>query len=136
MLTPENVQIHSQGAALLLVWAANVIKNYAATKFLHEDMQRPTLEYTNLPSDYRKRDMQQITIESKIKIRQQKRKDTDAFNIKLKEKRKREKGSDDEDEDDESKDKEGEEGEEDEAAKRQKEEKLRAKKELKAVRAK
>lgn len=112
------MQIHSQGAALLLVWAANVIKNYAATKWLHEEIAGPTAEFTNLPPEYKRRDMQQITIESKIKIRQQKRKDTEAFNIKLKEKRKKEKGSDEEDEDDESKDKEGEEGEDDEAAKR------------------
>ena len=35
MLTPENVQIHSQGAAFLLVWAANMIKLYAATKWLN-----------------------------------------------------------------------------------------------------
>lgn len=65
----QNVQIHSQGAALLLVWAANVIKNYAATKWLHEEIQGTTAEYANLPPEYRKRDMQQITIESKIKIR-------------------------------------------------------------------
>ena len=29
MLTPENVQLHSEGAALLLIWAANMIKMYA-----------------------------------------------------------------------------------------------------------
>ena len=29
MLTPENVQLHSEGAALLLIWSANIIKMYA-----------------------------------------------------------------------------------------------------------
>jgi hypothetical protein len=29
MLTPENVNLHSEGAALLLIWAANTIKLYA-----------------------------------------------------------------------------------------------------------
>lgn len=41
MLTPENVQIHSQGAAFLLVWAANVIKHYAALKWLGDDIKKP-----------------------------------------------------------------------------------------------
>ena len=91
-------------------------------------------EYENLPANYKRRDMQQITIESKIKLRQQKRKDTEAFNIKIKERRKRERGgaTDDEDgaSDDSSKDnkKEGDDEqqakeEEDEVAKRAKEEK-------------
>lgn len=38
LLTPENVQIHSQGAAFLLVWAANFIKLYATTKWLGKDL--------------------------------------------------------------------------------------------------
>ena len=29
MLTPENVQLHSQAGALLLIWVANQIKLYA-----------------------------------------------------------------------------------------------------------
>lgn len=39
MLTPENVQIHSSGAAFLLVWAANIIKLYASTKWLAEELK-------------------------------------------------------------------------------------------------
>lgn len=34
MLTPENLQLHSEAAALLLIWAANSIKQYAAFKSL------------------------------------------------------------------------------------------------------
>ena len=34
MLTPENVQLHSEGAALLLIWSANLIKLYACWKKL------------------------------------------------------------------------------------------------------
>lgn len=34
MLTPENVQLHSEAAALLLIWSANVIKLYACLKKL------------------------------------------------------------------------------------------------------
>jgi len=40
MLTPENVQIHSSGAAFLLVWAANIIKLYAATKWLGDELKQ------------------------------------------------------------------------------------------------
>lgn len=34
MLTPENLQLHSEAAALLLIWAANLIKAYACYKRL------------------------------------------------------------------------------------------------------
>ncbi len=34
MLTPENLQLHSEAAALLLIWAANMIKAYACYKKL------------------------------------------------------------------------------------------------------
>ena len=47
MLTPENVQIHSQGAALLLVWAANIIKQYASYKWIGEDLNKPGQPYSN-----------------------------------------------------------------------------------------
>lgn len=48
MLTPENVQVHSQGAALILVWAANVIKAYAASKWLGIDPGEQPPLYANL----------------------------------------------------------------------------------------
>ena len=34
LLTPENVQLHSEAAALLLIWSANIIKLYACYKRL------------------------------------------------------------------------------------------------------
>ena len=34
VLNPENVQVHSEAAALLLIWAANMIKLYACQKVL------------------------------------------------------------------------------------------------------
>ena len=69
MLTPENVQIHSQGAAFLLIWAANVIKHYAATKALGHQQKTLGPQYANLGADYEKEDLQQITIETKIAMR-------------------------------------------------------------------
>lgn len=69
MLTPENVQIHSQGAAFLLVWAANVIKHYAALKWLGDDIRKTAPQFANLSPSYKKRDLQQITIETKIQMR-------------------------------------------------------------------
>jgi len=54
MLTPENVQLHSEAAALLLIWGANMIKYYACHRKLqpkdaapqkplrYEDLQRIT----------------------------------------------------------------------------------------------
>lgn len=57
MLTPENVQIHSHGAALLLVWSANVIKQYAAFKWVGDDLAPKQVGYTNLSPSYRKTDL-------------------------------------------------------------------------------
>jgi hypothetical protein len=37
LLTPENLQLHSEAAALLLIWAANSIKLYACFKRLKMD---------------------------------------------------------------------------------------------------
>jgi hypothetical protein len=41
LLTPENVQINSEAAALLLIWAANIIKQYAAAKYLKDKLKKP-----------------------------------------------------------------------------------------------
>ena len=58
MLTPENLQMHSQGAALLLIWAANLIKNYAAFKFLGDELKLHKEPYKNLKaSNYNQRDL-------------------------------------------------------------------------------
>ena len=70
------MQLHSHGAALLLVWAANVIKQYAAYKWLGEDPSEPGQPYMNLHthntgSKYKQRDLRQITIETKIKMKQE-----------------------------------------------------------------
>lgn len=50
MLTPENVQFHSEGAALLLIWGANLIKLYACYKKLKpkEDIGVKKLNYEAL----------------------------------------------------------------------------------------
>ena len=93
MLTPENVQIHSQGAALLLVWAANIIKHYAALKWLGDDVKKSGPQYANLSPEYRRRDLQQITIETKIAMRQQKRHQEEKYEDGRKE-RKRKDGDD------------------------------------------
>jgi hypothetical protein len=41
MLTPDNLQLHSEAAALLLIWAANTIKEYAVYKKLQADGRLP-----------------------------------------------------------------------------------------------
>lgn len=80
LLTPENVQIHSQGAALLLVWAANAIKNYAAFKYLGDELKLAKAPYANLkPSGFARRDLQGITIETKLQVREQRRKEMEAY---------------------------------------------------------
>ena len=93
LLTPENVQIHSQGAALLLVWVANVIKNYAAYKYLGDELKLSKVPYANLkPAGFARRDLQGITIETKLQVREQRRKEMDAY---TKAHEKEEAGSDD-----------------------------------------
>ena len=58
MLTPENVSIHSKGAAFMLVWAANIIKLYAATKWLGEELNTELQrQYLNLSPNYEKKDL-------------------------------------------------------------------------------
>jgi hypothetical protein len=50
MLTPENLQLHSEAAALLLIWAANLIKHYACHKFFKGDGDNQNvLKMDNLP---------------------------------------------------------------------------------------
>lgn len=44
MLTPENLQLHSEAAALLLIWAANMIKAYACYKKLGLSLAQDTVE--------------------------------------------------------------------------------------------
>ena len=64
---------------MLLVWAANVIKAYAASKWLGIDPSEQPPMYSNLQPTFKKRDLQQITIETKIAMRQKKRTDTQAY---------------------------------------------------------
>lgn len=49
MLTPENLYLHSEAAALLLIWAANSIKQYACYKFLKSDDNQNVLRMDTLP---------------------------------------------------------------------------------------
>lgn len=49
MLTPENLHLHSEAAALLLIWCANVIKLYACSRKLQHSMQE---EAHHLDPDY------------------------------------------------------------------------------------
>ena len=118
MLTPENVQIHSQGAALLLVWAANTIKQYAAYKWVGDDLIKKPQAFSNLTASYKKKDLQQITIETKIALRQKKRKEKEAFD----EKRKKDNPDDEEGEEDDE-DNSGDEDDEEGSAKKPKKEK-------------
>ena len=62
MLTPENVQLHSEGAALLLIWAANMIKLYACWKKVGPPTKevRQALKYE---------DMQKITNRTKVMLK-------------------------------------------------------------------
>lgn len=62
MLTPENVQLHSEGAALLLIWGANVIKLYACHKRLKpaEDAPQKPLRYE---------DLQRITNRTRVQLK-------------------------------------------------------------------
>jgi len=59
MLTPENVQLHSEGAALLLIWGANVIKLYACHKRLKPKDDAPT-------KPLRYEDLQRITNRTRV----------------------------------------------------------------------
>ena len=64
MLTPENVQLHSEGAALLLIWAANMIKLYACWK----KVGPPAAEVSRpLKHD----DLQKITNRTKVMLKNQ-----------------------------------------------------------------
>lgn len=104
LLTPENVQIHSQGAALLLVWAANIIKNYAAFKYLGDDLQLHKPTYSNLQPAYKKRDLQSITIQTKLQLREQRRgkkEEYDKLHQKKTDSDEEEQEGDDEDQDEE-----------------------------------
>lgn len=70
ILTPENVQIHSQGAAFLLVWAANVIKLYAASQWVGGIFKEEPSKYKNMKtSDYGLQDLQQVTLQTKLDMR-------------------------------------------------------------------
>ena len=58
---------------MLLVWGANVIKSYAAFKWLGEEALTASVPvigpFGNVNSAIKERDLQQITIETKIKMR-------------------------------------------------------------------
>ena len=58
---------------MLLVWGANVIKHYAAFKWLGDDALTAAVPvigpFGNVNSTIKERDLQQITIETKIKMR-------------------------------------------------------------------
>jgi len=54
---------------LLLIWGANVIKHYACLKWLGENVKQNPPAFLNLSPNYKKRDLQQITIETKIGLR-------------------------------------------------------------------
>ena len=62
MLTPENVQMHSEGAALLLIWGANIIKLYACQKKL-----KPKDEPPQKPLRYE--DLQRITNRTRVQLK-------------------------------------------------------------------
>jgi len=59
----QNVQLHSEGAALLLIWAANIIKLYACIKKLN-----PKEEATAKPLKYE--DLQRITNKTRVQLKQ------------------------------------------------------------------
>lgn len=44
MLTPENLHLHSEAAALLLIWSANVIKLYACSRKLQHTIQDDSIQ--------------------------------------------------------------------------------------------
>lgn len=62
MLTPENVQMQSEGAALLLIWAANMIKLYACHKRL-----KPKDDPPQKPLRYE--DLQRITNRTRVQLK-------------------------------------------------------------------
>ena len=62
MLTPENVQLHSEGAALLLIWAANMIKLYACWKKVGPPKQE-------VKTALKTEDMQKITNRTKVMLK-------------------------------------------------------------------
>ncbi|CDW88384.1 UNKNOWN [Stylonychia lemnae] len=63
-LTPQNVHLHSEGAALLLVWAANLIKWYACTKKLG-DTNESGLAHQGLNAA----EIQKISARTKIMVK-------------------------------------------------------------------
>lgn len=80
MLTPENVQLHSQSAAFLLVWAANLIKLYAVTQWLGVDVTQDMsaaqrfLNNTGTAEDFHK-----ITLQTKLDLRSKKREEQQRY---------------------------------------------------------
>ena len=84
------MQIHSQGAALLLVWAANVIKQYAAYKWLGDEIVPKPIGFANLSPSYKRHDLQQITIETKIAMRKKNRAEADEYEKKMAKKKPKE----------------------------------------------
>ena len=67
-MTPQNVHIHSEGAALLLIWAHNIIKYYACAVALGElaaDGQNNSYGKMQLNLN----DIQKITARTKIQVK-------------------------------------------------------------------
>ena len=62
MLTPENVQMLSEGAALLLIWGANMIKLYACHKRLGPEEEPPA-------KSFKQEDMQRITNRTRVQLK-------------------------------------------------------------------
>ena len=65
-LTPQNVHLHSEGGALLLVWAANVIKQYACAKKFGDPSDQQ-LNQQILP--LKLEEIQRISARTKIKVK-------------------------------------------------------------------
>eukprot|EP00347_Sterkiella_histriomuscorum_P020945 403335852 len=70
-LTPQNVHLHSEGAALLLVWAANLIKLYACMKKNGEllNINGDAQNQAQGPLNYA--DIQRISARTKIMVKKE-----------------------------------------------------------------
>lgn len=80
MLTPENVQLHSEGAALLLIWTANMIKMYAICVKIGIQPEEHNRNTIKLDQNANLDDFHKISTRTKVMLKKEQNKDK---NLKL-----------------------------------------------------
>ena len=59
--------MHSEGAALLLVWAANLVKLYASSKKLGDSVHEFNLKHTSIDLD----EVQRVTARTYLQVKKE-----------------------------------------------------------------